>query len=186
MIFDVSFAAHSNTQKQAKRWIQEIRGKFPSSGRSPLKTVFLDIEDQHDESFRHNLQDLWDEISAMEEFECKDMKAVLAQNDQLEAEKRRVEEEKKTVEERLEEKVRQAADEKRKVEERLEAEKRKIEERHEAEKRSMGQEMEEEKKRIAEKLEEETRRANDKDRETGRLQAEIQAKRKLKKNMRQR
>ena len=181
VIFDVSFAAHANTQKQARRWIEEIRGKFPSSGSSPLKTVFLDIEDQHAESFRHNLQDLWDEVSAMGEFECKDMKAVLAQNDQLEAEKRKVEEEKKTVQERLEENVRQAADEKRKVEERLEAEKRKIEERLEGEKRAMGKEMEEEKKRIAEKLEEETKRANDKDRETGRLQAEIQAKKEIEK-----
>ena len=173
VIFDVSFAAHSNAQKQARRWIEEIQGKFPSSRASKMKTVFLDVQDQEEDSFHHNLQVLWNNVSAMEQFECKDMQAVLAQNDQLEEAKREAEEEKRRAEEMLQDEARHFADERKKLEERLEEEKRtsekkredearqfaeqkkKLEESLEAEKKQMGREMEEARKRIADKLEQE-------------------------------
>ena len=88
MVFSVSFASHRSAQKQAERWIREIREKFPSSKESNLKTVFLEVDDKSEESFQRNLEDLWDEVSAMEEFECNDMEAVLAENDQLQKEKK--------------------------------------------------------------------------------------------------
>ena len=88
MVFSVSFASHRSAQKQAERWIREIREKFPSSAESNLKTVFLEVDDKAEESFQRNLKDLWDEVSAMEEFECNDMEAVLAENDQLQKEKK--------------------------------------------------------------------------------------------------
>ena len=204
MIFDVSFAAHSNAQKQARRWIEEIQGKFPSSRASKMKTVFLDVQDQEEDSFHHNLQVLWNNVSAMEQFECKDMQAVLAQNDQLEEAKREAEEEKRRAEEMLQDETRHFADERKKLEERLEEEKRtsekkredearqfaeqkkKLEESLEAEKKQMGREMEEARKRIADKLEEEKKigsqvraQLSDKERETDLLKAEIELKKEM-------
>ena len=99
MVFSVSFSSHRNAQRQAESWIQEIREKFPNSAESTLRTVFLEVEDQRERSFQRNLEDLWEEISALEEFECKDMQAVLAENDQLEKEKRNAEAEKKRAQE---------------------------------------------------------------------------------------
>ena len=70
--------------KTAKKWIREIRSKFPNAKK--VKTVFLDVEDEEDIFFT-NVESLWQSCSKLPKFACKDIKLVMAEKDRLEEEK---------------------------------------------------------------------------------------------------
>jgi len=83
-VFDVSGSLKQKDIKSAKKWIREIRSKFPNAKK--VKTVFLDVEDE-EEIFFTNVESLWQSCSKLPKFACKDIKLVMAEKERLEEEK---------------------------------------------------------------------------------------------------
>jgi len=147
VIFDVSMGG--NARKAAKRWIQEIRGRFPHAAKAKLKTVFLDVVEP-DENFERTLESLWEAVAAMPKFECKDMKAVMAEKDKLSSEKETLTLEMNELEIKMNTLMEEKSCERNEYEERLK----------DAQKRAQ-QDLEEEKNRLEEKKKEEIEAVKD-------------------------
>ena len=68
-----------------ERWKRGIVKIFPKSAIAALETVVLDVEKKDQVRIGNEAKKLWKLISAMGSFECKDMKAVMADLDEKDA-----------------------------------------------------------------------------------------------------
>ena len=73
-------------QSRIERWKKRIKEIFPKSANAPLETVVLDARKRDPVWFNENAEKLWKLISAMDSFECKGMKAVKSELEQVKAE----------------------------------------------------------------------------------------------------
>ena len=68
-----------------ENWNKGIRERFQKSAQAPLNTVVLDVKTKNPAKFKENADKLWKLVSAMQSFECKEMKAVMADLDEKNA-----------------------------------------------------------------------------------------------------
>ena len=85
-MWDVSQSVHTKRAQNIELWNTEIKKRFPNAETTPLPTVFLDVEHGEKDDVKRNLEELQRIVGKMPRFDCKDIKAVKAENDQLKAE----------------------------------------------------------------------------------------------------
>ena len=74
---------HSKEEACIKRWKKTINERFPKSANKSLTTVVLDAERKDHICFQENAKDLWNLVSSMPCFDCKDLTAVKTELDQV-------------------------------------------------------------------------------------------------------
>ena len=79
-------SVHTERAQYIELWNTEIKKRFPNAETTRLPTVFLDVEHGEKDDVKRNLEELQRIVGKMPRFDCKDIKAVKAENDQLKAE----------------------------------------------------------------------------------------------------
>ena len=89
-------------EQNQEKWKTAIVQRFPGAKEASLPAVFIDIEyvEEEDENLNNQLKTLQQTVSEMGRFDCKDITAVMADNDRLKAENDQLKTDKKQLEER--------------------------------------------------------------------------------------
>ena len=88
VIIVVSHTGYSNDPDEkvvVGRWKKRINDLFPKSAEAPLDTVVLDAKKTDHLRFRNDAERLWELVSATKSFECKELKAVKTELDEVKA-----------------------------------------------------------------------------------------------------
>ena len=112
----VSHSTNTNREQNIQLWNTEIKKRFPNAKNASLPTVFLDIKDGEEEDLRISMKELQNIVSRLPMFDCKDIKAVQAENDRLKSDLEKEKSEHNTVRDHLKEKERELANAKRDLE----------------------------------------------------------------------
>ena len=84
---------HPDEQASSKRWKKTINERFPKSADKSLTTVVLDSRRKDHIRFQENAKELWNLVSSMPCFDCKDLTAVKTELDQVKTKNQALQEE---------------------------------------------------------------------------------------------
>ena len=88
VVFAITHTGYSNDLNEELsicKWKKSINNMFPKSTSAQLETVVLDATKTSHIRFKRNAERLWELVSETPIFECKDLKEVKTENDELRA-----------------------------------------------------------------------------------------------------
>ena len=88
VVFAITHTGYSNDINEELsicKWKKSINNMFPKSASARLETVVLDATKTSHIRFKRNAERLWELVSETPIFECKDLKEVKTENDELRA-----------------------------------------------------------------------------------------------------